>query len=170
MDDRRFDAIIRSLSRELSRRGTLRLLAGGAFGGLLTDFGAPHAEAKHFGCQHVGRPCNRSRQCCSGRCRGPKDRKTCRAHDAGICTTSQDTCAQGSAGNECGTAPGGLTCSCLVTTGGASFCAVATDCSPCTKDRQCYDGLVPGAACVVCASCSSSGGFTCAKPCPEPTS
>jgi hypothetical protein len=177
MDERRFDAFTRSISRDSSRRGTLRLLASGALAGLVTDFGSPHAEANHFGCHHVGKSCTRSGQCCSGRCRGPKGHKTCRAHGAGICMTSQDACTQGDAGNECGTSTAGA-CVCLVTTGGAPYCAQGTACFPCTKDKtkdptkQCYPGT-PGAACVVCPGCQSASnpdGTACALPCPNPTS
>jgi hypothetical protein len=173
MDDSRFDTLVRSLSRESSRRGTLRLIAGGALGGLLTVFGASRAKANHFGCHHVGKPCTRSGQCCSGRCRGRKDHKTCRAHDIGICTTSLDACTQGfTAATACGTSTAG-DCSCFITTGGAPYCAQGTACFPCTKDKPCYEGIVPGSACVVCSGCQGAGnpdGTACAQPCPSPDS
>ena len=161
MDDRRFDDLTRSVTRELSRRNFLRLLTGGAVGGLLTVFGAPRAEATHFNCTDVGKACTRSRQCCSGSCRGPQGKKTCRAHDKGICKVSQDSCV-GSA-VLCGVnAPGA--CLCYVTTGGASFCGGNHAVIACTKDTQCEPSHGAGAACVPC------GGETiCVAKCPDPT-
>ena len=174
MDALRFDTLTRALTRDSSRRVALQLLTGAALGGLLTAVGLLPAEATHFDCRHVRKSCTRSRQCCSGRCRGPKGKKTCRAHGTGICTTSQDVCTQGEAGNECGTSPAGA-CVCAITTGGAPYCTQGTACFPCTKDTDtgCFGGTLPGAACIVCPGCQSASnpnGTACAQPCPNPTS
>jgi hypothetical protein len=168
MDDLRFDAFIRSISRDSSRRGTLRLLAGGALaagGGLVrTD----PVGANHFGCRHVGKPCGTGRQCCSSRCRHGR----CRPHNKGICTAGQNFCTQGGAGNECGAGSSGP-CLCVVTTGNAPFCAENfTGCFACTHDAQCENFLGKGSACVsggsACA-CTDPTKTMCALPCQSPT-
>ena len=160
MDDRRFDALSRAVTRDWSRRGTLRLLAGGVLGGLLTGRSAPRAEATHFNCLHVGRPCRRSGQCCSGRCRGPQGKKTCRAHDTGICKANQDSCAGTPV--RCG-ANGPADCLCYVTTGGASFCGGdRITVIACREDKECEAIHGAGAACVPCGPSMS-----CVARCPD---
>ena len=70
MDTERFDGLVRTLGGAATRRDAMRLLAGGALGAALGLLGRGEAGAHHFGCRHVGRPCNRRAQFCSGRCRG----------------------------------------------------------------------------------------------------
>ena len=53
MDDRRFDDLARVLGRTPTRRHALRLLAGGALGGLLGWRLREEAGANH-GCHHNG--------------------------------------------------------------------------------------------------------------------
>ena len=48
-----------------------------------------HQVAAGPGCKNVGRKCQRARQCCSGVCRGKKDKKRCKAHDSGGCRGGQ---------------------------------------------------------------------------------
>ena len=64
MDAERFDALTRTLGCT-TRRRTLRLLAAGTLGGIVALLGHAPAEASH-GCHHVGKPCTRSSQCCTG--------------------------------------------------------------------------------------------------------
>jgi hypothetical protein len=56
MDADRFDAPSRTFSVSPSRRTALRLLAGGALGGLLIQLGSDGAGAAH-GCRHTGAKC-----------------------------------------------------------------------------------------------------------------
>ncbi len=168
MDSRRFDHLTRMLVTESpTRRGALRLLAGGAVGAVLGVLQPAGTDAVHFGCRHVGRRCDRARQCCSGLCQGPRGNKTCRAHDEGTCLLVQDACGpEGDHGNGCGT---GVreelgSCHCLITTGGASYCADGRYCAPCQRDKECARAYgVPGAACVACPNCPD--GTMCALPC-----
>ena len=118
MDADRFDTLTRSVTgAATSRRRLLTAAAGSALATLAAALGVADAGAFHFGCRHVGKPCTRSGQCCSGRCRGPKGKKTCRAHDVGTCTAEKDICLTG--GPRCG---GADECECYVTTGGANVC------------------------------------------------
>ena len=168
MDPERLDELTRTLGGTTSRRGGLRLLAGGALGAALGLLGRGEAGAFHFGCRHVGKPCTRSGQCCSGRCRGPKGKKTCRAHDVGACTAEKDICLTG--GPRCG---GAAECECYVTTGGANFCSSGVgSCMACTTDTQCVRALaIPGSACVtvnhgpVCGTNCNGFQTACYGPC-----
>jgi hypothetical protein len=161
MHPTRFDAFIRFVARDWSRRGVLRFLAG-AVTGLLTVHDVPRAQAMHFDCRHVRKPCTRSRQCCSGICRGPQGKKTCRAHGTGMCKTGQDSCEV--VGDiPCGDNTPNGSCVCLVTTGGASFCGGNHTGTTCTKDKQCEESHGVGAACVPC-----DGDTICVSKCPNP--
>ena len=151
MNHRRFDALACAVTRDRSRRSTLRLLAGGVLGGLLTALGVPRAEARHAGCRHVGKRCRRDGQCCSGRCK----REKCRAPV--ICSNeSQNVC--GADAVRCG-ATG--TCFCFVTTTGAFFCGSSNQVVNCTVDAQCVPIRGAGAVCAPCA-----GETLCVSPCP----
>ena len=75
MDDRRFDALTRSLAAGASRRHALGLLGRGAAGAVLGLMGvktaaADEASRAHRGrdCKGVGRRCRSDRRCCSGHC------------------------------------------------------------------------------------------------------
>jgi hypothetical protein len=166
MDVDRFDNFARALHRLRSRRAALRLLSLGALGALATGVGVREVRANHFECRHVGARCKRPGQCCSSRCLGPTGGKTCRGHDAGICTT-QNVCTTGT--TVCGTQGGGSFCSCFQTTGKAPFCGRFGVCRPCTKDRQCEEDFGPGAACVVhtCGGCEAVG-TGCVVKCADP--
>jgi hypothetical protein len=163
MNVSRFDTLTRSLvATASSRRGLLRGVAGIAFGTLAAVPGAAEAGATLVNCVQVGKRCKRSGQCCSGHCRGPKGKKTCRAHDVGTCTATQNFCT--SAADLCG----GGQCGCTRTTGGASFCSKGGTLINCAKDAECVAALdTPGAACVVFAGsdCLPEGN-RCALPCP----
>ena len=73
MDGPRFDAWTRSLARGRSRRGALRVLAGGGLGAMLAQLaprGAGAQEAQAV-CGFVGEPCRVNGECCHGnRCNG----------------------------------------------------------------------------------------------------
>jgi|SRR5918998_4567956 hypothetical protein len=163
MDASRFDALTRSLSGTASsRRQLLRGVASSALGAVATTLGVTKTGAALVTCVPVGKPCRRRGQCCSGRCRGPQGEKTCRAHNVGTCTATQNFCT--SATDLCG----GGQCGCTRTTGGASFCSKGGTSVSCTKDAQCVAALdTPGAACVVFAGsdCTPEGN-RCALPCP----
>jgi len=168
MDGTRFDAMTKAWTLA-PRRRVLGGLVGASLATGLRLMDLREAEAQHFGCRHVGKPCLRGQVCCSGRCRGPEGSKTCRAHDKGICQANQDTCAQGANGNLCGTKDGGAGfCFCFVTTGKASFCSGTSICVDCTGDRECVGTHGKGAACVACADCPNPNGTACAKRCPNP--
>jgi hypothetical protein len=181
MNDHRFDAIARSLATgPSSRRGMLGMALGGVLSilglaGARTSAAAGAEAANAFGCLAVGRKCfGHDAACCSGRCSGkrPKkgqpDRRRCAAHNTGGCTAGQDFCTGPDV--PCGT--GGA---CYRTTGDASFCALnggtappSSTCTVCTTDASCEtQGFGPGAACLVCASCtavSGNSGTACAGP------
>ena len=180
MDADRFDTLTRSLTRAASsRRRLLTRIARGALGGAAATLGLSVTEATHFDCRHVGIACTRTRQCCSGICRGPQGKKTCRAHGAG-------TCKQGEPGictapqPELATCNNDADCGCVVTTGGSSFCGdffvpsgcgkACTDCAVCKRDADCVrKGFPPGSACAPfsagrCAGICESG-TKCVVPC-----
>ena len=171
MDGRRFDAVAKVMAAT-SRRGALRALAGGALAGALGLVAPGHAGAKHFGCRDVGKPCSRGGQCCSGRCKGPKGKETCRAHHRGTCTASQDICDQVDfPGSRCNGSGAADECLCYTTTGGARFCGRPSSefCLPeesCRRDRECG----PDGACVdagaACGPCDGTGTFCLREPCP----
>lgn len=86
MDHQRFDALIRNLGEESrSRRSALVLAVGAALRGLDAGAGSAAPNAEPASCTKVDKPCRRANQCCSGICRGPRDKKTGRGHGAGTC-------------------------------------------------------------------------------------
>jgi hypothetical protein len=182
MDPRAFDDLIRSLT------GSRRLLLVGAVavaGGWLgpTAAGAKRRRQQRsrfnqFGCLDVGEKCyGKDAHCCSGICRGKKNKSRCIAHDSGLCTPQQDSCGPG----------GNFVCDpadkepyfCVVTTGKAAFCGDFSDppvgdlCRSCRRDRDCEDELGPGAACIIfqgdCpAFCTTTDGTACVLAAPIP--
>jgi len=148
MDTDRFDALARSFAPGATRRAALQLLAGG-LAALVDAAATPGAKATHFGCRHVGTSCTTSDECCSGRCRGPKGRKRCRAHHTRGCTKAMDICRTSSGASPCPDAPGGT---CFITIGGAPFCGTSdgAGCERCRSDRDCVEkfGYPRGSACL----------------------
>lgn len=167
MDADRLDHLARTIAVPASRRAALKGLAGSALAALAVALGFTEADATHYTCIHVSRPCRRDGQCCSSRCRGPKGNETCRAHHEGSCTAAKNYCLTISA------LCGGNTCVCYRTTGGANYCAynVVATCMTCTTDAQCASALgVPGSACIDYSHgtyCSDCNGFAtaCVPPC-----
>jgi hypothetical protein len=166
MDANQFDGLAKIIASPSRRRLLRGVMAAGLTGLGLLQGG--EAGAMHFDCLHVGKPCRRAGKCCSGRCRGPQGKKTCRAHHTGICKTSQDTCAQGDIpGNECGTTDTGHKCYCYITTGGAPYCVGGSAGFDCEKDEECYPEL-PGGACIVCTEPGKPISMACVLPCDNP--
>jgi hypothetical protein len=164
MDADRFDAVTRSLvDGGTSRRWVLKWLAGSTLAALAAALGLGNAGATHTGCYHVGKHCTRNGHCCSGRCRGRKGAKTCRAHGVGTCTREKEYCRTFATG--CG----GGACYCYRTTGDASFCSSGGGaCMTCFKDADCVTAFgVAGMACIQWCSDGGCDGFStaCAAPC-----
>ena len=180
MDQTRFTAVTRSLTRRPSRRDVLRALSGAGLGWFAlvgATCGGPEAGASkkrhkkkkkqqrpvvnQFGCLDVGQPCTgNSALCCSGICqgvaptKGKPDTSRCVAHNTGACTAQFDGCQTLVIG--CGTA--GF---CFRTTGNASFCGgPGGECRACARDADCEPSHGPGAACVVCDDCLPFSGVT----------
>jgi hypothetical protein len=178
MDDRRFDALSRSLVTTRSRRGLLATVAATfGLGSLLPVESEGKKNKKHkkklkrnaFGCVNVGGKCRgKNKNCCSGICQGKKpkqgkkDQSRCAAHD-------ESTCLPGPTGTLCDgiadipcvptSGPAGV---CFTTTGNAGYCSASGTCSPCQKDDDCAGVCGVGAACVPCASeCDFLGGTAC---------
>jgi hypothetical protein len=140
MDAHCFDDAVRSLTTTASRRGALRLVAGGAVGALLAALGLRDAAA-HAGCRHQGKTCDRNSQCCSKRCRHGK----CRGcGKLGICAASV----------LCGAAGSG--CECFLNTEGQRTCFAAGVCdgTPCTDDLQCSYGYSCQTNCCTTGVCA----------------
>jgi hypothetical protein len=99
MDGKLFDELTLSLGAEKTRRGALRLLAGGALGAVLTRLGLEEAAAR---CVRLGGRCERSRECCAGGCQGRRCRcgtgtKACN----GRCIPAGQCCNGCPAGQDC---------------------------------------------------------------------
>ena len=91
MDDRRFDALARSLAAGGSRRAALRLLGGGLLAALarfgLADEAA--ADDRDASCRGTCDQCTKDGQCCSGRCR----EGACRCKPRGSCKVDRACCS-----------------------------------------------------------------------------
>ena len=174
MNNHGFDELIKDFGKQSrSRRAALKLLAGGALAALV-GWAGPGARlvAGAAGCRKVGAGCRRAAQCCSGICRGPKGKKTCRAHGVGTCKRGQDICRQGDAAAACSN-PDVAECVCGVTTSDAGFCfdLNSARCAACERDPDCVEkhGFPRGSACIRaveggCEECARLG-TACAAPC-----
>jgi hypothetical protein len=130
MDDRRFDELVRSLSREASRRGVVRAAAGMITGGVLASAKKVSA-ADRLHCKADGGKCSQADQCCGGACCD------------GVCTTifrDSDNC--GTCGHVCADDE--------ICAGG--HCCKAPD-AVCSSDEECC-----GFACVNGRCCTPTGG------------
>jgi hypothetical protein len=173
MDAAAFDAVLRSLTVESSRRGVLRGLV------VIVAAVAPSlpavARAKRrlgrneFGCVNAGRHCRgKNGVCCSGICRGrkpkkgKKDRSRCVAQDERGCRAGQQIVPCGGTTATLCTTSSGASGVCGTTTGSAGFCVQGFVCSSCTSDDQCQPSPDPKAACIRCATCPN--GAACAVP------
>lgn len=193
MDTGSFDALVRSFSRLISRRGLTGVLGVVALGNAERVVAGnrkrkrrkkrknqlnnplppinqspppPGVIPNQFGCVNVGNFCVNSGDCCSGICQG----SSCRAHDASTCQAGQSdlTCSGVNTNVEC-LAPNGNNGLCLTTTGNAGYCTGDRKCFACKRDTDCQAANIcgPNGACVLCASCNDTGGTACAGPVPE---
>jgi hypothetical protein len=170
VDSQRFDALARSLVLGASRRalagGLAAALLGSAGFDPIADAGArkrKQLERNKYGCVNVGNPCGgRDRVCCSGICKGKKDRSRCAAHGADVCRRGHHLPACGATNDVTCTTSTGASGLCATTTGNAGFCAQGFICQVCSRDRECQPSPDPSAACIRCGSCPS--GTACAVP------
>jgi hypothetical protein len=184
MDATRFDALIRSLTRDATRRGLGRLLGGLLLGGALAagdearakkkgndndtkKKSCPSCKKKKDGKCKENKPdgtaCENGGQCQSGSCvpsSGSSDVAPPPPPPTPFCT-GKNHCAPGGAGAPCQTA-GKTGCACYVRWDtGESYCSsfpryVAT-CAGCGGNEVC---VVLGGACVA--------GYGCVTPCLNP--
>lgn len=176
MDQERFDALARAAADPASRRKVLRLLAGGAMAMALARLsgkaGAQVAATGRGRCRDEKEACQGDNQCCSGRCR---KRRCRRSPNQGRCTIERDVCRDGD--ERCGR-NGAALCHCRVTTAGASFCGGGgVSCTGaggtpiCDRDQHCGSVTGKGSRCVrlTAGNCQSScaGGRGCQAPCPS---
>ncbi len=166
MDDRRFDALTRSLATGLSRRNVLKSLFGGAVLGGAAATGLDRVAAQtcpegEFPCG-TGICCNTAQEkCCDGVCISAAlccpslpDCDACEACVGGVCQPI--TC------DPCETCVGG---ECVSTCEGEEICCTATGAAPycaecCTSDQCPLCWECQGLACV-------QTGFLCGSVCCE---
>lgn len=158
MDAMHFDHWIRTLSTISSRRQVVRALILGA---ITARFTTGEATAGP-GCKNVGKKCKKTKECCSGICKGKKGKKTCKAHDTGGCKAGQNVVGCGGPANVPCTTSAGVEAECFTTTGNAGYCAGTATCFSCQRDADCIALCGPQAACITCTACLSNGGTACA--------
>lgn len=177
MDGQRFDALTKSLS-STSRRRALRLLAGGALGGVLAKVGLAEAAAQETAavgdrCRR-NRDCDRNERCCNRRCINVlSDERACGA--CGNRCGSGETCINGACFRSCrGARPGvcntnscGNLCGCNTTFNGGNGDGVCeslrgscTDARVCDQNTDCRDGEI-----CVNDGCCAGKPRVCARPC-----
>jgi hypothetical protein len=182
MDDQRFDALAKTLSRT-SRRRALRLFAGGALGAALTRVGLSSAGAQDGTVTASGsgggtgdrcndsHDCKRGLRCCGSRCRSiSTDENNC-----GSCGTkcgAGETCVNGGCFRNCRSARQGVCntnacgslCGCNTTLSGAGVCeslrGSCTDARACNSNSDCRSGQL-----CVNDSCCAGKPKVCARPC-----
>jgi hypothetical protein len=152
MDPALFDRLTRFLAALTSRRVLLTGLIAAL--GTVPDAALGKKRKKKvkrnaFGCVNVGDLCKHDRQCCSGICRGKKEKKTCKGHDTGGCRAGDTVAICGGADVAC-TTSAGQTGSCVTTTGNAGYCQLSGTCFDCTKDEDCRSLCGADAACIRC--------------------
>jgi hypothetical protein len=185
MEAQEFDRLTRFLGLAAARRRILAGLALSPFVGLASALRVNYAEAKKqtrekkqskpnaFGCLEVGDACKYAEECCSGNCAGRQGEKRCRAHGAGTCNHGMPGFC-GAADPAQALCNDSMSCVCLETTGGSTFCgslaARVSGCADCRKDADCLAlGLPSGSACVPFATGACAGtcesGMVCVAPC-----
>lgn len=169
MDGKRFDDLAVRFGTS-SRRGALRLLAGGALGAVLTALGlglAPDEVAA--ACGDTGAKCKKGADCCATRCKKKRGQKVgkclpCTAEtcpngccDGATCRTGDSDAACGIGGESCVACPSGELCRNGVCGPDPDYCDAAADC-----DRFPY-GLSCNFATNRC-QCRTAGHGRCAAP------
>jgi hypothetical protein len=162
-----FDRWTKALARAGSRRAALRTFAAGGVAALVR-LGLVEVAAA---CLKNGKKCKKSKQCCSGKCKGKKGKKKCR------CTPLKGTCPGMGADDVCCPNPGATVgCSFMINKpqcGSNGFrCLRGVD-SPCSDDCQCGGELEcegsPDARCCVGLGNSCKEGpfesFCCSQQC-----
>lgn len=200
MDNRTFDGLARMMAEAVpTRRGLLRWLGGGVIAALLARFGVEEVAARCVRLGKVCKEQGKKLNCCGGaKCQGAKCKCTggeiacggkcvaaecCKHADCGplklcangTCVVGQGTCPSGEnicAGStfNCGSGPGGQSCSCYQTTGNGTRCGNGLSLSQgCLNNDDCAERH-PGVSGVFCArlgqpACRSI--TTCETPCPR---
>ncbi len=143
MEQRGFDEITKQFARTpRTRRLAMGLFAASGLGAVLGRVEPKSGVAQTVTCRKLSQTCRRDRHCCSGRCRGTKDKKTCRAHNEGSCKPGPSFCQ---IGND---AVCGDLCFCFTTTGGAPFRGKQVRGVECQRDAECVTlGFPAGSAC-----------------------
>lgn len=170
MDERRFDALARTLGSKLDRRITIRAAIAGALAAVAARAGddveaAPESEA----CRRIGTKCNRKKhRCCFGgrcskkRCRCARGQKQCRRTciPQGNCCTDAD-CGANSQCLRSGACAPLVTCTDPLTVCGSDCVDTQADddhcgaCGqPCANNETCRDG-----ACFVIVTPSNLNGW-----------
>ena len=135
MDDRRFDALARTVAAGTgSRRGALRLLTGGILGALAGALGAAGTGVAQTDCRRPGASCRTPDQCCSRQC-SPEGVCLCTAADQ--CPKPRNPCrkARCARGN-CGVVnkPAGTACDDRIACTGLGTCSAGGTCQPGAPD------------------------------------
>ena len=128
VDRDRFDALIRSLALDRSRRGVIRGLSACSAGATLAALGVQQTAAA---CRDNGGKCKRDNDCCSGTCKGKKKRGKCRPAEGARGCTIDDPCH-----TVCPDDPAGF---CAMTVAGKPFCFQIGSCFDCTSNEDCVD-------------------------------
>ena len=191
MDGNRFDAWTRAWGASRSRRGALRLLAGGGLGALLARLAPAEVAAQEAQavCRFVGEPCTVTSHCChgnvcvddrcacrpnytscGGRCRDLRDNE----HHCGACDTAchaGQTCCRGVCADlradeancgRCGNRCGqGEACQ-----GGACRAVCQQERAPCRDGDACCSGSCNSDG--TCAECEKRSRCSRRRPCGGP--
>jgi len=154
VDGHGFDALAKALAAPAPRRAALRLLAGGALGGLLASLAGGEALADKK------KKCKASEKRCGNKCIPKRD--CCKDYDCGLCR--DEVCIRGRCRCAPGLAPCGGRCTVAcnpdeVFTPGCACCKPYL--RPCANDANCCSGLcrpsVAGSICVGRESSSDCG-------------
>jgi hypothetical protein len=172
VDADRFDRLTIAVAKRTTRRTALALLSGLGLSGLLVQ----DAQAQ---CGNNGSRCQKSDDCCSGRCKRKRGtgKKFCRsAPDQGICTIASDYCP--GTFTICGSAQDDSICYCFRRPNGASICARYDPTNKCNFTGECTDAKCRAtfatypngkkAFCGRCDNCGPTQPGICLLPCDEP--
>ena len=159
MDVYTFDALTRSAVASSTRRGTMRVLAGGVLGALLGTLGRGPAGAA---CHRLGRRCGEDGDCCGGaRCRRGRCRCEPEKECLGNCCGRGKGCTEGVDPIAAGCCPKRRIYTQVTYQDGGPV-AGPTVCCPVESvcGDECCDSRLPGTHAVFCAT-DDSGKPTC---------